>query len=149
MARRQCRPVPVRSVVHLEPLRGKGKESQALKDGILELALSKTLRSPENLEQFREGAKDHQIDGKVVDEEAMDVVADNLHEKRRDEPPEVSEQLRLYRLTDEVLDAADGLDDELVDEIVAEGARAIPFLVGVLRAMATGSLSGDDPEPAA
>ena len=73
--------------------------------------------------------------------EFLEVTADLFHEKRRDEPAEVSERLQPYRLIDEVLETADdGLDEELVDQILADGARCLPLLVGVLRAMATESL---------
>ncbi len=67
---------------------------------------------------------------------------------RRDEPEEVSERLRPHRLVDDLLEwATNGLDEELVDAILEEGARATPLLIGVLRAMATESLPGDDTPP--
>ena len=66
------------------------------------------------------------------------------------EPAEVTALLRPHRLIDELLESArDGLDPELVDQIVAEGVRSVPLLIGVLRAMATDMLPPDDPSPAA
>lgn len=124
-------------------------ESGAFLDGILELATLKTLRSPGGVADFEESFKNtaeatHFPGG----EEALEIMAAQLGEKRRDEPAEVSERLKPYRLVDEVLDAVGGLDEELVDEIVTDGARCGPLLAGVLRAMATGSLPADDPSPA-
>ena len=123
-------------------------ESEALRDGILELGIRKTLRSPEGKAEAKEASGGKLESAGLPDtEEALEIVATQLREKRRDEPAEVSARLLPYRLVDEVLDAAGGLDDNLVDEIVKEGARCGPLLAGVLRAMASGSLPKDDPDP--
>jgi hypothetical protein len=117
-------------------------ESQDLLDGIMELGARKALRDPEGLGRFEEAFKNKKIAADFVDgEEFLEATADLYHEKRRDEPAEVSGRLRPYRLIDDLLETADdGLDIGLVDEILGDGARCLPLLIGVLRAMATGSL---------
>jgi tetratricopeptide (TPR) repeat protein len=124
-------------------------ESQAFLDGLRELGALKMLRSPENLKQFEEAVRNKPVAASFPGgEEALDMMAQSLFEKRRDEPEEVSERLRPYRLVDDLLErAGDGLDRELVDEILENGARCLPLLAGVLRAMAAGSLPGDAPAP--
>ena len=124
-------------------------ENRAFLDGFLELGALKALRSREGIEQFEEAFKNTPA---VADfpggEEALEAMAEQLFEKRRDEPEEVSERLRPYRLIDDLLEMAeDGLDGDLVDEILEDGARSVPLLIGVLRAMATGSLPKGDPSP--
>ena len=125
-------------------------ESQALRDGIQELAALKALRDPQGVEHFDEALKKKPAaalfpDGELV----LSQAAEQLHAKRREEPEEVSRRLRPYRLVDDLLETAeDGLDAELVDGILEDGARCLPLLVGVLRAMATKSLPGDDAPPA-
>jgi hypothetical protein len=124
-------------------------ESQELRNGIMELGALKALRDPEGLEQFKERFENKRIGSDFTDgEEFLEVTADQFGEMRRDEPEEVSERLRPYRLVDDVLEAAgDGLDAELVDAILEDGARCGPLLIGVLRAMATGALPKGDPAP--
>jgi hypothetical protein len=124
-------------------------ESQELRNGILELGARKALRDPEGLAQFKESFKNKPIAADFGDgEEFLEATADVFHEQRRDEPEQVSQLLRPHRLVDDLLeDAADGLDAELVDGILEDGARCGPLLIGVLRAMATGSLPGEGPAP--
>jgi hypothetical protein len=124
-------------------------ESQEFRNGLMELGALKALRNPKGLEQFKETFKDkptaaHFADGK----EFLEATADTFHESRRDEPEEVSERLRPYRLIDDLLETAeDGLNADLVDGILEDGARCGPLLVGVLRAMAAGSLPEGHPAP--
>jgi len=124
-------------------------ESQDLRNGIMELGARKALRDPEGLDQFKETFKKKPIAADFTDgEEFLEITAETFGEQRRDEPEEVSERLRPYRLIDDLLETAeDGLDQELVDGILEDGARCLPLLIGVLRAMATGSLPGGDPSP--
>jgi hypothetical protein len=124
-------------------------ESQAFRDGLMELGASKALRDPSGAERFEELMKNKPAAVAFPDAEAMlATAAGELLEKRRDEPEEVSQRLRPYRLVDDLLeDAEAGLDAELVDGILEDGARCGPLLIGVLRAMAAGSLPGDDPAP--
>ena len=124
-------------------------ESQAFRDGLLELGALKTLRDPEGVEQFEKAFKNKPVAADFPDgEEALEIMAKALFEKRRDEPEEVSQRLRPYRLVDDLLEMAeDGLHRDLVDEILEDGARSVPPLIGVLRAMATGSLPKGDPSP--
>jgi len=124
-------------------------ESQAFRDGIMELGASKALRDPEGIQRFEEALKSKPTAASLPGGAAtLQVVAAQLLEKRRDEPPEVSDRLRPYRLVDDLLEEAeDGLDHDLVDGILEDGARCGPLLVGVLRAMATGSLPKGDPAP--
>ena len=124
-------------------------ESQALRNGIMELGALKALRDPEGLEHFKETFKDKPMAADFTDgEEFLEVTADTFGEMRRDEPDEVTQRVRPYRLIDDVLaEAKDGLAGDLVDGILEDGARCLPLLVGVLRAMATGSLPGHDPSP--
>jgi hypothetical protein len=119
-------------------------ESEAFCNGLVELAACKTLRNPEGLEQFKETYENTQAAADLPDaEEFLEFTADKFGDMRRDEPEEVSQRLRPYRLVDDLLETADdGLDAELVDGILEDGARCLPLLVGVLRAMATGSLPG-------
>ena len=126
--------------------------SEAFRNGLFELGAVKTLRSPINLAAFKEAAKNNPKAAILPEpEKSLDVVAALLNAKRRDEPEEVSDRLRPYRLIDEVLDAdsetGEWLDEELVDEILEEGARCVPLLIGILRAMATGSLPEENPAP--
>ena len=124
-------------------------ESADFRGGILELAALKTLRDPDGVEHFKELFKDNPRAADFADgAEFLETTADVFYEKRADEPEDVSERLRPYRLIDDVLEIAeDGLDDELVDGILEDGARCGPLLVGVLRAMATESLPIDNPAP--
>ena len=125
-------------------------ENPALYEGILELAALKTLRNPEGLEKFQDTFNGKPAAADFVNgEEFLEHTAEQFGEKRRDEPEEVSERLRPHRLVDDLLEtAADGLEQELVDGILEDGARCLPLLVGVLRAMVTGSLPGDNTPPA-
>ncbi|MGA3043621.1 MAG: hypothetical protein ABSF54_22835 [Bryobacteraceae bacterium] len=124
-------------------------ESQDFRNGLMELGALKALRDAEGLEQFKETFERVPIaEGFADAEEFFEATAEVFHEKRRDEPEEVSERLRPYRLIDDLLETAeDGLEAELVDAILGDGARCAPLLVGVLRAMASGSLPGNDPLP--
>jgi len=124
-------------------------ESQDLRNGILELGARKALRDPKGVEQFEETFKTKPVAADFPNGEAfLTTTAALFDEKRRDEPEDVSERLRPYRLVDDLLEeAADGLDAELVEGILEGGARCLPLLVGVLRAMATGSLPEGDPSP--
>jgi hypothetical protein len=124
-------------------------ESSEFRNGILELAALKALRQPERLDGFKETFKSSTMAKDFTDaEEFLEVTADQFGEMRRDEPEDVSERLRPYRLVDDLLaTAADGLDGDLVDGILEDGARCIPLLVGVLRATVTGSLPESDPSP--
>ena len=113
-------------------------EPQDLVNGIMELAALKALRHPEDLDHFNETFKDKPMAADFANgEEFLEATADLFHESRRDEREEVSERLRPYRLVDDLLETADdGLDKDLVDGILEDGARCGPLLVGVLRAMA-------------
>jgi hypothetical protein len=124
-------------------------EPQDLVNGIMELAALKALRHPEDLDHFNETFKDKPMAADFANgEEFLEATADLFHESRRDEREEVSERLRPYRLVDDLLETADdGLDKDLVDGILEDGARCGPMLVGVLRAMATGSLPEGSPAP--
>ena len=124
-------------------------ESQEFRNGLMELGALKALRDPEGLEQFKATFKDKPMAADFADgEEFLEATADIFHESRRDEPEDVSERLRPHRLIDDLLETAeDGLNGELVDGILEDGARCGPLLVGVLRAMATGTLPGGHPAP--
>jgi SEC-C motif-containing protein/Armadillo/beta-catenin-like repeat-containing protein len=124
-------------------------ESQELRNGITELAARKTLRDPEGLAHFKERFKNKPIASDFTDgEEFLEFTAEQFGGMRSAEPENVSERLRPYRLLDDLLEeSADGLAAELVDAILADSARCGPPLIGVLRAMATGSLPGGDPSP--
>src|ERR1035438_6536981 len=95
-------------------------ESQAFRDGLLELGALKALRDPEGVEQFEKAFKNKPVAADFPDgEEALEIMAKALFEKRRDEPEEVSQRLRPYRLVDDLLEMAeDGLHRDLVDEIL-------------------------------
>ncbi|HUD99303.1 MAG TPA: SEC-C domain-containing protein [Bryobacteraceae bacterium] len=124
-------------------------ETQALRNGIMELGAAKALRDPEGIARFEERFKESPEAANYPSGEAfLETTRAGFNEMRRDEPVEVSERLRPHRLIDDLLEwAPDGLDEELVDAILEEGARATPLLIGVLRAMATESLPGDDTPP--
>jgi len=124
-------------------------ESRALLDGLMELGALKTLRNPESIERFEKVFKNSpEATDFAGGAEALEIMADELYEKRRDEPEELSQRLRPHRLADDLLEEAEeGLDEDLVDAILEDGARCLPLLIGVLRAMATESLPGDDPAP--
>jgi hypothetical protein len=128
-----------------------GVENPVFLNGILELAALKSLRTDEGIEQFEEAFKATSAAADFSGgEEALEIMADRLYEQRQNEPEEVSERLRPYRLIDDVLEVAgDGLDHDLVDGILEDGARSVPLLIGVLRAMARESLPGNDLVPAA
>lgn len=118
-------------------------ESQEFRDGVMEMAASKALRDPDGVDEF-----DHFIkkDPESPDAETLlTEAASHFREGRASEPADVEERLRPYRLIDDLLELApDGLEPDLVDEILEEGARCGPLLVGVLRAMATGTLPGGE-----
>jgi len=124
-------------------------ESQEFRNGLMELGALKALRDPEGLEQFKATFKDKPMAADFADgEEFLESTADLFHESRRDEPEDVSDRLRPYRLIDDLLETAeDGLNGDLVDGILEDGARCGPLLIGVLRAMATGTLPGGNPAP--
>lgn len=124
-------------------------ESQEFRNGLMELGALKALRNPEGLEHFKETFKDKPIAADFADgEEFLLATADLFHQSRRDEPDEVSQRLRPYRLVDDLLETAeDGLNEDLVDGILEDRARCGPLLVGVLRAMANGSLPEGSPAP--
>jgi hypothetical protein len=124
-------------------------ESQEFRNGLMELGALKALRDPEGLEQFKETFKDKPMAAEFADgEEFLETTADVFHASRRDEPEDVSERLRPYRLIDDLLETAeDGLNGDLVDGILEDGARCGPLLIGVLRAMATGTLPVGHPAP--
>src|ERR1035441_8027409 len=124
-------------------------ESQDFRNGLLELGARKALRDPEGVEQFEKTFKKRPVAADFPNGAAfLATTAELFGEQRRDEPEEVSERLRPYRLIDDLLETAeDGLDAELVDGILEDGARSLPLLVGVLRAMANGSLPKGDPSP--
>jgi len=122
-------------------------ESQEFRNGVMELGALKALRNPEGLEQFKETFKDKPMAAGFADgAEFLEATADLFHESRRDEPDEVSQRLRPYRLVDDLLETAeDGLNEDLVDGILEDSARCGPLLLGVLRAMANGSLPKGNP----
>ena len=124
-------------------------EPQEFRNGLMELGALKALRDPEGLEQFKETFKDKPMDADFADgEEFLEATAHLFHESRRDEPEDVSDRLRPYRLIDDLLETAeDGLNKDLVDGILEDGARCTPLLLGVLRAMTTGSLPEGNPAP--
>lgn len=117
-------------------------EGRAYVDGFLELGALKAVRDPANIARFARAFGDNPATQHLASsQEDLEDMADGLCEKRREEPPEVSDRLRPYRLIDDVLVTADeGVDADLVDEILADGARCLPPLMGILRAMANGSL---------
>jgi len=124
-------------------------ESQDLRNGVMELGARKALRDPKGLDQFKESFKSKPLAAHFTDgEEFLEVTAGQFGAMRSDEPEEVGQRLRPYRLVDDLLeDAEAGLAPELVDGIIADGARCGPMLIGVLRALATESLPGGDPAP--
>ena len=124
-------------------------ETQSLRNGIMELGAAKALRDPEGIARFEDRFKESPEAANYPSGEAfLETTRAAFNEMRRDEPEEVSERLGPHRLIDDLLEwAPDGLDEELVDAILEEGARATPLLIGVLRAMATESLPGDDTPP--
>lgn len=121
-------------------------EDQAFRDGLMELGVSKALCDPEGLAQFEEYMKRSSSADDFPDGEAfLAAMADQFREKQCDEPEEVSRRLRPHRLIEDLLEeAVEGLDEETVDRILADGASLVPLLTGVLRAMATGSLGPDE-----
>ena len=121
-------------------------ESQEFRDGLMELAATKALRDPHGIDGFDEYIKkDAESPGA---EDMLTEAAAQFREGRAGEPEDVTERLRPYRSIDDLLELApEGLDAELVDGILEEGARCGPLLVGVLRAMATGTMVGGDPSP--
>jgi tetratricopeptide (TPR) repeat protein len=125
--------------------------SQALHNGVLLLAARKMLRNEESTEEFVERLKQRRETAILPPgRTGVEVLIAALVRSLIGEPAEVTALLRPHRLIDELLEsAAEGLDPELVDQIVAEGVRSAPLLIGVLRAMATGMLPPDDPSPAA
>jgi len=127
-----------------------GVENPVFVNGILELAAVKSLRTDEGVKQFEETFKATAVGaGFSGGREALEIMAARLYEKRRDEPPEVDDRLRPHRLIDDLIEvAADGLDDDLVDGILEDGARCIPLLIGVLRAMTRETLPGNELAPA-
>ena len=76
--------------------------------------------------------------------------ADGLFLKCDSEPIEVALRLQPYRLIDDLLEnAIEGLEDDLVDEILEDGARCLPLLLAVLRGMPNDSLPDGHPAPVA
>jgi hypothetical protein len=125
--------------------------SQALRNGVLLLAARKMLRSEESIEEFIERLK-QRPEAAILPpgRTGVEVLIAVLARATIGEPAEVTALLRPHRLIDELLESAmDGLDPELVDQIVAEGVRSVPLLIGVLRAMATRMLPPNDPSQAA
>jgi tetratricopeptide (TPR) repeat protein len=108
----------------------------ALRNGMLELGARKTLRDPHALERFVSVAKDNPLPGDMQPQEYLDAAA-TVFEPGRDDPPEIAARLQPYRLIDELVETAfEGLDEGLIEAILAEGSRCLPLLVGVLRAYA-------------
>ena len=126
-------------------------EDEALRKGILALALRKMLRSEAGDKHIAEIAKDDpDPEGVPATRQRLEDTAEALEAQSGDEPEDIARQLKPHRLIDELLEMApDGLDLELVDEIVEEGARCVPLLVGVLRTMVAGELPDGDTAPGA
>ncbi len=122
-------------------------ESQAFLDGLLGLGIAKALRGGEGVADFEEFLGTQPESKQITATEGLALVGMKLDAQRAQEPAEVSARLRPYRLVDEVLDAAAGLDDSLVDEVLEDAGRCGPLLVGVLRAALTGSLAAGDSAP--
>ena len=129
---------------------GRG-EDEALQKGILALALRKTLRGDEGDKHIAELAQDDpDSEGVPATRESLEDAAEALEVQSGDESEDVARRLKPHRLIDELLEMApDGLDPELVDEIVEEGAGCVPLLIGVLRAMVADELPGGDTAPGA
>jgi hypothetical protein len=125
--------------------------SQALRNGVLLLAARKMLRNEQSTEEFLERLKQRPEAAILPPGRAgVELLVGALVRAAIGEPADVTALLRPHRLIDELLESAtEGLDPELVDQIVAEGVRSVPLLIGVLRAMATSMLPPDDPSPAA
>ena len=126
-------------------------EDEALRKGILALALRKMLRSEAGDKHIAEIAKDDpDPEGVPATRQRLEDTAEALEAQSGDEPEDIARQLKPHRLIDELLEMApDGLDLELVDKIVEEGARCVPLLVGVLRTMVAGELPDGDTAPGA
>jgi tetratricopeptide (TPR) repeat protein len=130
-------------------LSGRGAD-RALENGMLALALRKMLRGEEGNELIESLAGKAPERGGATAREKLENTVEALEEQTEDESEEAARQLKPYRLIDELLEMApDGLDPELVDDIVEDGARCTPLLIGVLRAMVTGGLPEGDSSPAA
>jgi len=116
--------------------------SKDLQAGILQLAARKALRDPEAIERFEESFEKRTTLPDIPDGRTfLETAAAGFGEEGPDEPEEVRVRLQPHRLIDDLLETADdGLDEELVDKILRSGERCLPLLIGVLRAMATGSL---------
>ena len=110
-----------------------------LADSLMDLALMRALASPEELEPISEqwladvrAAMAQKLPG--FDEDALREYASTHALERRGEPERVTQQLLPYRLIQEVIDRPDGgMDREIVDRILEQGAACVPLLIGVLR----------------
>ncbi len=99
----------------------------------------RALASPEELEPISEqwladvrAAMAQKLPG--FDEDALREYASTHALERRGEPERVTQQLLPYRLIQEVIDRPDGgMDREIVDRILDQGAACVPLLIGVLR----------------
>ena len=119
-----------------------------LHDGITELGTLKALRDPEGPKQFEKLAKAKGVTDFEDGEALLASAADGLFLKRDSEPIEVALRLQPYRLIDDLLEnAIEGLEDDLVDEILEDGARCLPLLLAVLRGMPNDSLPDGHPAP--
>jgi len=132
---------PMRAESWYKLAAGLPEDSLQLREGLLELAARKSLRDPEAIAHLEEAAKAKQAPNFDDPEAVLAVAAEHLYAKRPSEPEDVSRRLAPHRLIDDVLELGDdGLDPGTVDDILAEGVRCQPLLLGILRGMADGNV---------
>jgi hypothetical protein len=123
------------------------QENHPLRKGILELALSKSMREGDRIEEITQRLEQHPELSGIPGAEVLEAILANAADARTNEPAEVSARLQPHRLIDEMLDAGEGLAFELVDSIVENGARCAPLLCGVLSAFGSGLAGSHDVAP--
>jgi tetratricopeptide (TPR) repeat protein len=125
----RANPCQVSFYVLLSDLVKRHKQSASLAEGLLELALSKTLQDDDELEDLLQ--KGTEFKSRADIEKALAL----LTAQRKSQPRRVEEVLRPFWLVHELQIVLPGrLDRELVDLVVKLGADCGPLLVGVLRA---------------
>jgi hypothetical protein len=112
--------------------------NEPLSTALLELAASKLLADPDEVERAREAGG---APARFTDLDSLTELVQELRGKRDSEPAEVTEELRPHRLLNDVQEAmGNELERGLVEEIVKSGAACAPLLVGMLRGLAEGRL---------
>jgi SEC-C motif-containing protein len=110
----------------------------ALAPALLELAAAKLLSRPDEIDRV---AGLGIAPPRFADPDSLRELAAELHALRDSEPPEVTAELKAYRLIHELEEAlGNQLERELVDAILAERDACRPLLIGVLRGLAEGEL---------